>query len=76
MFVFSGLQKQFKRHLEGMGFSGMNRYNQFSWDDNLVRAVLTAGLYPSVVKVAKMVESGGMRGDTQRKRVRPGFSTM
>lgn len=50
--------------------------NRFSGDEGMIRAALTAGLYPNVVRMAKMVESGGKRGDTVRKRLRHGFKTM
>ena len=71
-----GLRSQFKSLLESLGFTNQAVHSHFAAEDAMVRAVLTAGLYPNVVHLAKMMESGGMRGESQRKHVRNGFKTL
>ena len=75
----TGLRKQFSSHLVELGLKEFDHYNEFSSSEPMIRAVLTAGLDRSVMKMAKMLESGGHRNNasqTVRKRVRTGFKTM
>ena len=74
----SGLRRQFTSHLLELGLKDLDQYNEHSSSDPMIRAILTAGLQPNVMKLAKMMESGGHRGhgDSIRKRVRSGFKTM
>ena len=74
----SGLRRQFTSHLLELGLKDLDQYNEHSSSDPMIRAILTAGLQPNVMKLVKMMESGGHRGhgDSIRKRVRSGFKTM
>ena len=73
-----GLRRQFRNHLQDLGLKDFDQYNSFSTSEPMIRAIITAGLQPNIVKMAKMLESGGSRGhgDSTRKRVRPGFKTL
>ena len=72
-----GIRKQFLTQLRSFGFDvESDIVNQFSGSEVMVRAVLTAGLYPNIVKVAKMMESGGTRGNYVKRRVRNGCKTL
>ena len=61
-----------------LGLKDLEQYNELSSSEAMIRAILTAGLSPNVMKMAKMLESGGHRGHGEgvRKRVRTGFKTM
>ena len=75
----TGLRRQFTTHLEELGLKEFEQYNELSASEPMIRAILTAGLNKNVMKMAKMLESGGHRGNTNqpaRKRVRNGFKTM
>ena len=75
----TGVRKQFMSHLEELGLIESDHCNQFSSSEAMIRAVLTAGLNWNIMKIAKMMESGGHRGSNSqnvRKRVRNGFKTM
>jgi ATP-dependent RNA helicase DHX36 len=76
--MMEGLRKQFRIHLEELGLKEFDQYNELSSSEPMVRAILTAGLQPNVMKMAKMLESGGHRPNSSnlRKRVRSGFKTM
>ena len=72
---YIGMRDQFLSHLQSLGLSKLSSCDTHSHNRGMLRGVLTAGLYPNVMRMAKMLESAGGVKSGGKKRVRNGFKT-